>query len=140
MADPCDPANLSVPYADLQACAAEVMRLEQENVHLSRELAEANTRLAGALALLPDDTLCGDLQRAALAFKQQLAESERLAAARNKLNGELAMEGERLREALRKYGAHYYGCRFLLDDGGGPYTCTCGLDAALTAQAPRGAG
>jgi hypothetical protein len=44
--------------------------------------------------------------------EQQLAESERLSAARNKLNGELAMEGERLREALRSVRPVVEGARY----------------------------
>jgi hypothetical protein len=67
-------------------------------------------------------------------LRHQLAESERLSAARNKLNGELAMENDRLREALRKYGWHLLSCDKVRYSGEG-YPCTCNFDAALTAPA-----
>jgi uncharacterized Zn finger protein (UPF0148 family) len=47
-------------------------------------------------------------------------------------------KADRLAEALREYGEHLHNCEQRTDGcHGNPAPCTCGLDAALSANAPE---
>ncbi len=114
---------------------------------LSRELAEAKEQLAAVTARdtylctllvqwhdtdgptpVPAEAMLRYLIGSEAKAKHQLAESERMAAARNKLNGELAQENERLRALLIRARNSTI-----------PHSMRFDIDAALTAPASGGA-
>lgn len=155
MADNMIAAMLRAAMPDDRPIQAQCMAQGAEEIErLSRELAEslshegakdlhiaeleqrASTQeaaLRGYLGLILEDGYEVNVAQ----LKHQLAESERLADAFNRGNRELAMENERLREALRKYGSHDGACPTYKQSH---LNCTCGFDAALTAPASGGAG
>jgi hypothetical protein len=111
--------------------ASDYDTLAADRDRLSRELAEAK-EVAKRLARDVNDCIDAqnELHETIYQYQQRLAESERLAAARNQLNGVLAMENERLRWALRRYGQHTDRC-LSLENGLMGSECTCGFFAAL---------